>query len=199
MLRPGGQCAKDSAQIGVVSPGLAPLGVDHLPLWGDHKDAALLHRITLNFRLPVSCSVRAQSRREHPQRPRSAHASLQRQRTVGCSLWVCEEADAARVAAREFIEVGHGPVADDDDVTTEAPDLRLRFQDLSNLLATKNSAEVTNKHQDCGLITPAAIEDDRVSVAIKDGDTRERVDAVSTILSVCTHSAPSTSLQFSLR
>lgn len=84
-------------------------------------------------------------------------------------------------------------------MTTEAPDLRLRFQDLSNLLATKNSAEVTNKHQDRGLITPAAIEDDRVSVAIKDGDTRERADAVSTILSFCAHSAPFTCLQFSLR
>ena len=75
-------------------------------------------------------------------------------------------------------------------MATEAPDLGFSFQDLSNLLATKDSAEVADKHQDCGLFTPATPKDDCVAVTIKYSDFGERIDASTTRLKLCGHVPP---------
>gem|GEM_PF-4727792 len=69
-------------------------------------------------------------------------------------------------------------------------DLGLRFQDVSNLLTTKDSAEVTYKHQDSRLLTPAAVEDDCVTIAVKNSDIGERIDAPVTCLTLGFHCAP---------
>ena len=96
----------------------------------------------------MSCSVRTDPRCQHPQGPSPTHPALQRQGAIRCSLGIGEELDAVRVAAREVVKEGHCTIPDDDHASTEVTDLGLRFEDVSNLLTTEESAEVTDKHQD---------------------------------------------------